>query len=236
MVFVKKNLLIASIASVLLSQLALADSSASLEQEKFGFGYYEKNRVKQGDSVCEQLDSNGQELKCYFVNRFAFQLTKDNDNQGHLNVNTAGSDNQERAFTKAKIYNFITAIEPNFFDPNQQIVPYYLKIHWEGKKGVLGIELKGNHIIQGNINWNPETGRYEITIENIPDMMMLDFFMPSLDIAEIFGRNAGTESEILKIEVMDWFKNLIKSPLEDYLNTATALDGLDLEPSNIYVP
>jgi hypothetical protein len=49
-------------------------------------------------------------------------------------------------------------------------------------------------------------------------MLVMDFFMPTMDIAEIFRRNAGTEADILKTEVIEWFKKLIKSPLENYIN------------------
>jgi hypothetical protein len=213
------KVIIRNICYLLIASSFFNAAYANADSKKVGFGEFKKNRLQAGETVCEPLDSEGQNFQCYYFNNFDLSISKTDDPSGILKEKSVGQ--QQSALTKAEVFDLITQKEIKDFTPNQQPVPFYVKVHWEGNKGTLGIELKGTHLIQGKIIYNETSKKFEVNLERLPDMMIGDFFMPEMDIAEIFGRNVGTESDTLKEEMMNWLEKLIKSPIENYLNQDT---------------
>lgn len=111
---------------------------------------------------------------------------------------------------------------------SSEMFDFYIKLHWKGERsGALNVELEDSHVIQGRVVQSGE-GQLEISIQSVPDAYMLSTFMPSLELAEIFGRNASSEAYELEHDMTLWMTLLISPVLKSYFNEG--------EPVQIQLP
>lgn len=190
-------------------------SSFARADERVGISRYMENSVPIGQIVCEPLDASGQAESCFFLNDFSRTMVPKNDTSGAMAARSVSD--KQGVFVEVKLDQLATSVHPDRFK-SSQIFYFYLKLHWKGERpGAFNVNLEGNHVIRGQVVRGAEGG-LDIKIESVPSLFVLSMFMPSLDLAEIFGRNVVTEANALEHEVKLWMTLLIGPVLKSYFN------------------
>lgn len=185
-------------------------------ESRVGVAHYLENDVSSGQFICEPQDSSGQVAFCFQVNDFSQNLTPENDASGVMQAKSI-SDGQG-VFIEVQLDQLATSVPPEKFKETN-IFDFYLKIHWKGKRsGNLGIELSDRHVAKGRVFRNSSDQKIEIEVTHVPDLYLLSLFMPRLEIAEMFGRNAATQTYELEHDIKLWMTLLISPVLKSYFD------------------
>lgn len=187
------------------------------EESRVGITTYLEEDVSSHDFVCEPGDDTGQITNCYYVTDFFRALKPEDDVSGVMNAQTISK--SQGSFVEVKLDQLITSASPDSFKTSQ-IFDFYIKLHWKGKRLGMqedGVNLEDSHVIKGRVVRDAEEG-LKIEVVSVPDLFLLEMFMPRLSVAEIFGRNAYSEAYELEHDVKTWINYLIGPVLKTYFN------------------
>lgn len=182
------------------------------------FCYLDEDEVEitLGSYLCEPVDSTGEIQDYFYINDFSRTLTPENDAAGALVLGRAGR--RQETFAAVTLNQLITSVTPEGRQSSQAF-DFYLKLHWRGTApGVAGAELSNSHIIKGSAIRDEDSGLLQVRVDTVPDLYLLSMFMPELDIAMMFGRNAHTEADQLEMEIKLWVDLLVEPALSAYFN------------------
>ncbi len=186
-------------------------------QERVGIGHYMQNSVTSGQTVCEPGEPGSGAGVCYIVTDFSKVLNLESDITGYM---AAGSMSIEQgAFVEIELKQLISTVGKTEYK-NAQIFNIYLKLKWQGfrESGYLNIGLDDEFIIKSQVLRDAESGELKVGIVQVPEMYLMNMFMPEISIAEMFGRNAMTESFELSQELKLWAYLIITPHLLEYFN------------------
>ncbi|MCB9024817.1 MAG: hypothetical protein H6625_00740 [Bdellovibrionaceae bacterium] len=186
-----------------------------------GILQYMESPIPKGQMLCELADDSGQTYVKYYIHDFLRNVLPENDTSGALKLNSINE--KQGRFLEVRLEQLATSVKAEE-TKKSQIFDFYIKLNWKGQRaGTLNIDLSDQHIIKGQVIRN-QLNKLDIKIIAVPDLFVLSMFMPSLEIAEIFGRNANTEAEMLEHEIKLWMTLLISPILESYFSASESND------------
>ena len=190
---------------MLLSPLSFADKVALTQ--------YQKDSVRPGDMVCELLDAKTNQSRCYTAIDWKARLTPEKDSTGRLKKG-AMSPGQGQ-FTEVNVGQLISTVTPG---EKVSTIDIYVKVAWKGERsGALSVPLNGQHVVRGKMKMN-DTGQFQFELDSIPDLTFIGSFNPTLDVAEMFGRNAAKQNFELEHDVKSWMQDILNSVLPAVYN------------------
>lgn len=192
---------------ILVPHFAMAEGRALTLSEYFD------STAQAGDVVCEVVQNT-----CYLTVGEQ-KLTEAHDPSGVLQKGTINPN--QRQFTTVTIREIMGELDRGQIKTSAPI-DVYVKVAWEARdNGPLAKHLGDTHIVHGRLTLT-ETGAFQFEVTNIPDMVLLGMYTPSLDIAEVFGRQLDSENEALETDVKLWLQAVL---------TAVVPKALSLTPS-----
>lgn len=168
--------------------LAFTGAFAAAEGRSFALTEYFTTEVRPGDVVCEVLNLETNEYRCFLTLDFEAVLTK-----GVINATRA-------KFKQVRVKQLLGELEAGALKSAAQ-VDVFLKLDWITSKAS-----SNEHIVQGKILID-DHGKMRFSVTNVPDLMAMGAFLPSADFRQAFGVHA-TETEI-----KSWIERVVTSVL-----------------------
>lgn len=201
------------------SSLVLVGASSYAKADQMGVTRYFEAEASVGDSVCELVDPSTMAANCYVVLDFEKVLTPETDPSGFLKAGRISA--KQGSFDQVKLHQLVSSVEADMVS-EANIINIYIKLNWKGRRaGPMDVALAGEHIVKGQMKLN-EKNEFVFELSSIPDLLIFGTFMPSMDVAEMFGRNAEKESFELEHEVKLWADRVVGSVLPAYFNQLKA--------------
>lgn len=197
----------------LMSTAAFAKGRALTIMDYFG------GAVRGGDVVCEVVKLESKQTRCYLAVSATRVLTPNDDPSGVLQKGSVNPN--QRAFTRVSVEQIIAELERGAI---KQAAPIdvYVKVKWEAKdSGPLGKRLAHNHIVHGKLTLG-ETGAFKFEVTNVPDMILLGLYNPSLDVAEVFGRKITAENNLIEQDMKLWLESILSAVVPQAIHAVTA--------------
>lgn len=167
---------------------------------------YFSGDVRPGDVVCEVIQLEQGQTRCYLTTTTRVTLSENNDPSGALKKGALTPD--QRQFTRVQIEQLIAELERGEIKP-QGPIDVYVKVKWEARdSGPLAKGLGDDHIVHGRLILS-DTGVFQFEVLNIPDMILLGMYNPSLDVAEVFGRRIGAENAEIQADMKRWLEAVL---------------------------
>lgn len=174
---------------------------------------YLNGPVNPGDVVCSV------DRVCYLTVAATPVLTAEDDPSGALARGAVVP--TQRPFKRVEISQILGELERGAIKPEGPI-DVYVKIAYEATdSGPLGKSLSGRHVVHGRLKIEDGVAHFEVT--GVPDMVILQTFMPKLDLAEAFGMTIGSDNEPLRLAFNLWLETILTRVLPNALGLTPAV-------------
>ena len=147
-------------------------------------------------------------MTCYLNLKFSSTLTDKDDPTGALAKGAVNPD--QRQFTRVTVAQILAELDRGKVKSGGPI-DVYVNVDWEARdNGTLGMRLGKKHIVHGRLVAS-ESGAFQFEVLNVPDMVLIGMFNPSLDVAQVFGRKIGVDNEQIERDLKLWLQTVLSA-------------------------